>query len=58
MVYDILVSTIEDMMQMLHTKKQNSDDDVEKRHINVAYTELEKTKAYIQTYLSKEESVK
>ncbi len=57
-MYEMLVSTLEDLMQMLHTRKQNSDDDIEKRHISVAYTELEKTKAYIQTYLSKEESVK
>ena len=54
MVYDLMVGNLEDLMQMLHTEKINSDDDVEKRHISVAYTELEKTKAYIQTYLVKE----
>ena len=32
----------------------NSDDDIEKRHIVVAYTEAEKLKAYIQTYLVQE----
>ena len=54
MVYSLIVSGIEDQMQMLTTKKLNSDDDIEKRHISVAYTELEKVKAYIQTFLVKE----
>lgn len=54
MVYELIVNGIEDQMQMLTTKKLNSDDDIEKRHISVAYTELEKVKAYIQTFLVKE----
>lgn len=54
MVYEMVVSTIEDLMQMLHTKKIDSDDDTEKRHIAVAYTDMEKVKSYIQTYLVKE----
>lgn len=54
MVYKMVVSTLEDMMQMLHTKKTESDDDTEKRHISIAYTEIEKVKAYIETYLAKE----
>jgi len=53
-VYEMIVSTLEDMKQMLHTKRQESDDDVEKRHISIAYTEIEKTVAYIKTYLVKE----
>lgn len=55
MVFELLVSNLEDMMQMLTTKKLNSDDDIEKRHIAVAYTEAEKLKSYIQTYLVKGE---
>ncbi len=58
MVYDLIVSNLEDNMQMLHTKKLNSDDDIEKRAISVAYTEMEKLKAYIQVYLVKQESEK
>ncbi len=54
MVYKLVISTLEDMMQMLYTKKMESDDDTEKRHIAVAYTDLEKIKSYIQTYLVKE----
>lgn len=54
MVYEMVVSTLEDMMQMLHTKRTESDDNDEKRKISIAYTEIEKAKAYIQTYLVKE----
>lgn len=57
MVYRLMVSGLEDFMQMLHTKRQNSDDDTEKRHISVVYTEIEKVKAYIETYLIPKESV-
>lgn len=55
MVYNVIVSTLEDIMQMLHTKKQ--DDSLsgdEKRKISVTYTEVEKVKAYVETYLVKE----
>lgn len=54
MVYKMVVSTLEDMMQILHTRRTESDDDTEKRHISVAYTLIEQVKAYIQTYLVKE----
>lgn len=56
MSYQLIHSTLEDLMQMFHTKKQ--DDSLlgeERRHLAVAYTELEKISAYVKTYLVSEE---
>lgn len=47
----MMVSTLEDLMQMAKTNKQNADDGEEARHWAVVYTELEKTLAYLKTYL-------
>lgn len=55
MVFKMIASTLLDLMQMLHTKKQDDSlDATEKRHISVVYTEIEKIVAYVQTYLVKE----
>jgi hypothetical protein len=51
----IMISTLEDMMQMAKTKKQNADDGEEARHWAVVYTELEKIVAYLKVYLSEGE---
>lgn len=51
----MLLSTIEDLLQVLKTKKQNADDSETARHYAVAYTDLEKVYAYLKTYLSEEE---
>lgn len=53
-MYQQLVDEIESWMQDLFSQKNASDDVNEKRHAAVAYTDLEKVKAYIQTYLVKE----
>lgn len=51
----LMVSTLEDMMQMAKTNKQNADDGEAARHWAVVYTELEKTVAYLKVYLSEGE---
>jgi hypothetical protein len=51
----MMISTVEDLMQMAKTKKQNSDDGEDARHWAVVYTELEKVLAYLKTYLVVEE---
>lgn len=57
MVYKMISDTLRDLMQMLKTKKQDDSLDAEqKRHVAVAYTEIEKIQAYIQTYLMESES--
>jgi len=57
MVYNMAVSTLEDVMQMLHTKRQDVSLDVdERRHISVAYTDIEKVVSYIEKYLVERES--
>lgn len=51
----MMISTLEDMVQMAKTKKQNADDAEDARHWAVVYTELEKVVAYLKTYLSEGE---
>ena len=51
----ILISALEDIMQMIKTTKQQEGTDAETaRHLAVAYTLLEYAYSYIQTYLVKE----
>jgi hypothetical protein len=50
----IMISTIEDLMQMAKTKKQNADDGERARHWAVVYTKLEDAVAHLKTYLSEE----
>ena len=50
----MILSLLEDLLQMMKTKKQTSDDSEAARHWAVAYTELEKVVAYIKTYLVEE----
>lgn len=47
----MLLSTIEDLMQIAKTNKQNADDGEVARHWAVVYTELEKIAAYLEKYL-------
>lgn len=47
----MLLSTIEDLMQMAKTNKQNADDAETARHWAVVYTDLEHTAAYVEKYL-------
>jgi hypothetical protein len=51
----MMLSALEDMMQMAKTNKQNADDGEDARHWAVVYTELEKVVAYLKTYLVKGE---
>lgn len=51
----MLISTLEDLMQMIKNKKQQDGTDAETaRHLAVAYTLLEYAYAYIKTYLVEE----
>lgn len=50
----IMISTIEDLMQMAKTKKQTADDGERARHWAVVYTKLEDALAHLKTYLSEE----
>jgi negative regulator of genetic competence, sporulation and motility len=50
----MIISLLEDLLQLMKNKKQNSDDSENARHWAIAYTELEKVVAYIKTYLVEE----
>lgn len=50
----MFLSTLEDLLQMAKTNKQNADDSEEARHWAIVYTELEKVRALVKTYLSEE----
>ena len=51
----MVISTVEDLMQMAKTNKQNADDAETARHWAVVYTDLEHILAYLKTYLVEEE---
>lgn len=51
----MVLSTIEDLMQLAKTKKQTVDDSEEARHWAVIYTDLEKVAVYIEKYLTPKE---
>ena len=52
----MVLSTLEDLMQIAKTKKQNAEDSEEARHWAVVYTELEKIAAYVQVHLPRKTS--
>lgn len=47
----MMLSTLEDLLQIAKTKKQSADDGETARHWAVVYIELEKVIAYLKTYL-------
>jgi hypothetical protein len=51
----MLVSTLEDLLQIVKTNKQNADDSEQARHWAIVYTELETVLARVKTYLVTEE---
>lgn len=52
----MILSTLEDLLQIFKTMKQNSDDAETARHWAVAYTLLEGVYAYVKTYLITKEN--
>lgn len=50
----MFLSSLEDLLQMAKTSKQNADDSEDARHWAIVYTELEKVLALVKTYLVKE----
>lgn len=51
----IIISTLEDLLQLAKTNKLSADDGEKARHWATVYTELEGTLARIKTYLVEED---